>query len=91
MIDCTKLLECLPAEFKDLDVFTIQNITNGTIERVNVAVAEGHELTPELCHAALVNYLEWSIQYTQKVLTNENGECDKLTNMVIDLLYQNKN
>lgn len=73
-------------ESLNVDRISFEMMLNGTASRVEAALNKGEELTPELVHAALVNYLEWSKQYTEKVLNNVDGERDKLEQTVLKLL-----
>lgn len=73
-------------ESLNIDRTTFEMMLQGTVSRVEVAVKQGEELTPELVHAALVHYLEWSKQYADKVLNNVDGERDKLEQSVLNLL-----
>lgn len=76
------------AEQFGIDASVSENVFRSAIERVKVAASKGETITPELCEAAIVHYLEWSIKHTNDLMNNKDGCRDKLENEVLKSLQE---
>lgn len=74
------------AEQFSIDVDALKRVMEGTVELVQHAQSKGFEVTPEVIVAATEHHLNSMQKYHQKLMTNEDGEFDKLCGNVYDSL-----